>query len=81
VIYACDGVTACTGSMSGVFEEEGEYEYASYIKDSEDGKQEAHVEPAILVQPLHEAGEGGTKRNGARPLVATLTSTCELSCR
>jgi hypothetical protein len=42
-------------------EEEGEYEYASYNKDSEDGKQEAHVEPAILVQPLHEAGEGGTK--------------------
>jgi hypothetical protein len=42
-------------------QEEGGYEYASYNKGAENGKQEAHVEPAILVQPRHEAGEGALK--------------------
>jgi hypothetical protein len=37
-------------------QEEGEYEWASYNHDAESGKEEAHVVPAILVQPLGEAG-------------------------
>jgi hypothetical protein len=47
-------------------EEEGEYEYASYHHGGESGKEEAHVEPAILYQPLPEEsgeaseGSGGT---------------------
>jgi hypothetical protein len=60
VIYVCDGVTTCTGSMIGVFEEEGSYEYASDHQGTKSAKEEPHVEPAILVQPLEaEAGEGG----------------------
>jgi hypothetical protein len=41
-------------------EEEGGYEYASYNKGGENGKpgnEEAHVEPAVLYQPLGEASE------------------------
>jgi hypothetical protein len=44
-----------------LFQEEGEYEYASYKQDGEHSK-EARLEPAVLYQPLHEAaGEGGTQ--------------------
>jgi hypothetical protein len=42
------------------YEEEGEYEYASYQHGAKEGHEEAHVEPAILVQPLGETvGEAG----------------------
>jgi RHS repeat-associated protein len=48
-------------------EEEGEWEWVSYHPRTKSGKQEAHVEPAILVQPLiseetrreDEASHGG----------------------
>lgn len=41
-------------------QEESGYEYVSDHHGSEHGKEEPHVEPAVLVQPLHaEAGEGG----------------------
>lgn len=33
-------------------EEEGEYEYASYKHGGKEGREEAHAEQAILVQPL-----------------------------
>lgn len=35
-----------------VHQEEGEYEYASYHPHAENGKEETHVEPAVLYQPL-----------------------------
>jgi len=42
-------------------EEEGEYEYISNYHGAENGKGEAHIEPAVLYQPLNgeEAGMGG----------------------
>jgi RHS repeat-associated protein len=42
------------------WEEEGEYEYASWQHGGKPGNEEAHVEPAILLQPLsgEEAGKG-----------------------
>jgi hypothetical protein len=36
--------------------EEGEYEYASNHQGGESGKPEAHVEAAVLYQPLQESG-------------------------
>jgi hypothetical protein len=36
------------------FEEEGEYEYATDHQGGTPGKEEAHVEPAVLYQPLTE---------------------------
>jgi RHS repeat-associated protein len=48
-------------------EEEGGYEWASYRKSGENGTEEAHVEPAVLYQPLGEGGgaENGGERSGA----------------
>jgi RHS repeat-associated protein len=42
------------------WEEEGGYEYASWQHGGKPGNEEAHVEPAILLQPLsgEEAGKG-----------------------
>jgi hypothetical protein len=37
-------------------QEEGGCEWASYNKGGKNGKEEAHVEPAVLYQPLPEAG-------------------------
>jgi len=37
------------------YEEEGEYEYASYHHEANEGHEEAHIEPAVLYQPLGEA--------------------------
>lgn len=36
-------------------EEEGEYEYAADQQSGTQGKEEAHIEPAVLYQPLGEA--------------------------
>ena len=38
-------------------QEESEYEYASYHSGTEGGKQEAHIDPAVLYQSLGEAAE------------------------
>jgi len=49
------------------WEEEGEYEYAAYRHHGENGQQgtqEAHVEPALLVQPLPEAARGTESQQG-----------------
>lgn len=46
-------------------EEEGEEEYASYKPHSENGKEEAHVEPAVLIQPLQESTSEGEAKAGA----------------
>jgi hypothetical protein len=49
--------------------EEGEYENASYHPHVENGKEEAHVEPAILVQPLSgEEASGSESGLGVVPL-------------
>jgi RHS repeat-associated protein len=53
------------------WEEEGEYEYASDHHGSTGSNEEAHVEPAILVQPLvsqTHVGEGEQAEVGAVPL-------------
>ena len=56
--------------MSQRYEEEGEYEYAAYHQAGEGGqvrKQEARVEPAVLVQPLtaDAAGEKKGQQGGS----------------
>jgi hypothetical protein len=62
------------------FQEEGEYEYISDHQGGANGKEEAHVEPAILVQPLvseAQAGEGKQGDPGTVPLCADgATSSC-----
>ncbi len=40
------------------WEEEDEYEYASYHHGTKAGRGEAHTEPALLVQPFVTTGEG-----------------------
>ncbi len=49
------------------YEEEGGYEWASYKHNGETSKEEAHIEPAVLYQPLVEGGgpEDGGERSGA----------------
>ena len=43
----------------GRLQEESSYEYAAYHKGAKQEHNEPHIEPAVLVQPLHaEAGEG-----------------------
>lgn len=39
-------------SLEECYEEEGENEYASYKQGDKNGHEEAHIEPAILLQPL-----------------------------
>ncbi len=64
-------------------QEESEYEYASYHKGAENGKQEAHIEPATLYQPLggeEGAGEGTTPFGSAIPLCkAGVEGPCTLT--
>jgi hypothetical protein len=38
------------------FQEEGEYEWASYHKSGEEDKPEEHLESGVLYQPLQESG-------------------------
>jgi hypothetical protein len=48
-----------------VNQEEGEYEYVSDHQSGKEGKAEAHIEPAVLYQPLWaEAGEGSGEGGG-----------------
>jgi RHS repeat-associated protein len=49
------------------YEEEGEYEYASYSRGGENGKEEAHTEPAVLYQPLGEASRWESGDGGVMP--------------
>jgi RHS repeat-associated protein len=53
-------------------EEEGEYEYISNHQAGENGKEEAHVEPAVLIQPLNgeeaDNGEHATTFGSQVPL-------------
>jgi RHS repeat-associated protein len=62
------------------WEEEGEYEYISDHHSGTQGSEEAHVEPAILVQPLMseaQAGEDGHAEPGTVPLCESgATSSC-----
>jgi RHS repeat-associated protein len=51
------------------YEEEGEYEYASYQHGSENGEEEAHIEPAVLYQSLEPEAYG--RRQGALRLCGT----------
>jgi RHS repeat-associated protein len=69
-----DQVTAGAEEYEEWEEEESGYEWASYSHDAESGEEEAHAEPAILVQPLGEAGanevrsESGTSSGSIVPL-------------
>jgi RHS repeat-associated protein len=47
------------------FEEEGGYEYASYHQGGKEGHEAAHVEPAVLVQPLQESASEAEAKAGA----------------
>jgi hypothetical protein len=49
----------------GSKEEEGEYGYAAYHQGAENGKHEAHIEPAVLVQPLGESTSEAEAKAGA----------------
>lgn len=54
-------------------EEEGEYEYAACQNGGEGGKEEAHIEPALLVQPLGEetsASSSDESTGGLRLFIA-----------
>jgi|HubBroStandDraft_2_1064218.scaffolds.fasta_scaffold10323_3 hypothetical protein len=51
----------------GGHQEEGEYEYASYNRGGENGKEEAHTEPAVLYQPLGEASRWESGDGGVMP--------------
>ncbi len=65
------------------WEEEGEYEYASYHHGGESGKEEAHVEPALLVQSLvseTQADEGKQAESDTVPLCASDTSSLPGGC-
>jgi hypothetical protein len=53
--------------MTAGSQEEGEYEYATDHQGSTPGREEAHLESAILVQPLiSEAGGDATSQPAPR---------------
>jgi hypothetical protein len=57
--------------MTRGLQEEGGWEYASDHQGTPQGKEEAHAESAVLVQPLvseAQAGEGGPVESGTVPL-------------
>jgi hypothetical protein len=56
LLCAARGTRTQTFVKRSDLQEEGEYEYAS--DHQENGKQETHLEPAILYQPLPEAATG-----------------------
>jgi RHS repeat-associated protein len=70
------------------WEEEGGWEYVGYQHGSESGNAEAHIEPAVLYQPLGEgasSGEGGgegtsSDNEGARSFVG-FGSTAPAPCK
>lgn len=79
VIYVCDGVTTCTGSMIGVFEEEGEYEYASY-HHGESGDEEHQLGSGVLYQPLDgETTSDGTTSSTVPLCEAVVQGPCARS--
>lgn len=47
------------------WEEEGGYEYAAYHQGGKEGHEEAHVELAVLVQPLQESASEAEAKAGA----------------
>jgi RHS repeat-associated protein len=56
------------------WEEEGEYEYASDHQGSEDGKEEAQLEPPVLYEPFGtEAGEYDSDKPSTASLCASTT--------
>jgi hypothetical protein len=59
VIYVYDGDHQRSCRTTCACQEEGGYEYVSDHQGSKEGHAEAHIEPAVLYQPLAEAGEGG----------------------
>jgi hypothetical protein len=57
-IYIYDEDISFTSRMTREPQEEGGYEYISDHHGGTSGKEEAHIEPAILVQPLGDTAEG-----------------------
>lgn len=64
-VYAYDEGTNCMSQTTRDLKEEGEYEYVSDGHGAS-GKEEGHIEPEILVQPLGtQAGEGDSEDDGS----------------
>jgi hypothetical protein len=58
-IYRYDDDLRCAGRALRGPQEEGEYEYAADHHNGENGQEQAHIESAVLYQPLiSEADEG-----------------------
>jgi hypothetical protein len=58
-------------------EEEGEYEYISDYQGAGNGKGEAHIEPAVLYQPLGEATSDDSFGDEWRRILIEYGSRCE----
>jgi hypothetical protein len=58
-------------------EEEGEYEYAADQQSGTQGKEEAHIEPAVLYQPLGEATSDDSFGEEWRRILIEYGSRCE----
>jgi hypothetical protein len=63
--------------MTRVGEEEGEYEYASYQQHGESGDEQAHIEPAVLYQPLGEVADADGFDEEWRRIFIEYGSRCE----
>jgi hypothetical protein len=70
-------ITTCMLGRAFRAQEEGEYEYASYTQGAESGKEEAHVEPAVLYQPLGEATDADGLDEEWRRIFIEYGSRCE----
>jgi len=59
-------------------EEEGEYEYVAYHHSAENGEEEAHIEPALLIQPLvvSESEQGNEGRSEGAMASGSVVPRC-----
>lgn len=62
------------------YEEEGEYEYASYKLGGESGEGEAHIEPALLLQPLKSNEVSGSEDANTRDSISICEPGSEGPC-
>jgi hypothetical protein len=68
----CTTLTLCERQ-----EEEGEYEYASHQQHGESGNEQAHIEPAVLYQPLGEVADADGFDEEWRRIFIEYGSRCE----
>lgn len=67
----------CNYDRSEYCVQEEEYEYAAYQHDGTQGKEEEHVEPAVLYQPLGEISEDSSFGEEWRRVLIEYGSRCE----